>query len=253
MDSSPTIDLDSLARTPASRREFLGQLATTAAALATAGCAAQVSAATSGAASPVAPVAAPPAAPRKPLAPDHWDDSWTTRLTSHHKAVFDCAAIEYGEAVGHAFSYITGLHDALGVPNDQVQTVLVIRHAAIPMALNDAMWAKYDIGKETRIKDGKQWAVRNPYLMPDPGRPAAKDDAPDYTLSWLPRHGHTLLGCNRALLGTAYQIADRTKGDHSTIYHELAANLIPGLILQPSGIYATLRAQEAGCLFFKST
>jgi hypothetical protein len=38
-----------------------------------------------------------------------------------------------------------------------------------------------------------------------------------------------------------------------TIYEELKANLVPGLILQPNGIYATMRAQEAGCAFMRST
>jgi hypothetical protein len=29
--------------------------------------------------------------------------------------------------------------------------------------------------------------------------------------------------------------------------------VLPGVILQPTGVYAVLRAQEAGCAFFKST
>jgi intracellular sulfur oxidation DsrE/DsrF family protein len=33
----------------------------------------------------------------------------------------------------------------------------------------------------------------------------------------------------------------------------LKANLIPGVILQPSGVYAAHRAQEAGCTYIRST
>jgi hypothetical protein len=237
--------------TQRSRRDFLGSLATTAAVLATAGCANQLSAAT--AAVPAAPTPAPKRAPHPPGAPAHWDDSWFSKLSAEHKAVFDVAEIDEGNGVGHPFTYMQGVHDALGVPLDAVQTVVVIRHAAIPLALNDAMWAKYDIGKMRKVKDGKHWATRNPYLNPLPGRAQRAGDPPDYTLSWLARHGHTLLGCNRALAGAAYEVADASKGDASAVYDEFAANLIPGLLLQPSGIYAVLRAQEAGCAFFKSS
>jgi len=253
---------------PKSRREFLGQLATSAAILASAGCASQLGAATAAGAA-VAPAqtpaataastaasqtaAASPAACATATATTQWDDTWTTHLTAQHKAVFDCAHVEEGSAVDHPFTYMQGLHDALGVPNNQVHTVLVIRHAAIAMALNDAMWARYELGKASKVKDGKHWAARNPYLNAAPDRTPRAGDLPDYTLSWLARHGHTLLGCNRALSGLSYEIADRTKGSQAAVYKEFTDNLIPGMILQPSGIYAVIRAQEAGCSFFKST
>jgi hypothetical protein len=44
-------------------------------------------------------------------------------------------------------------------------------------------------------------------------------------------------------------IATKVKSDQRAIYEELKANLVPGVILQPSGIYAVHRAQEAGCTF----
>jgi len=263
MEMHPTVP-EATQLEPKSRREFLGQLATTAAILASAGCANQLGAATAVAtAATPAPAAGPTTSPAPASAavaarghrnaPDKWDDSWTTRLTAPHKAVFDCAHVEDGEAVGHTYTWMQGLHDALGVPNDQMHAVLVIRHAAIAMALNDAMWAKYELGKTNKVKDGKHWATRNPYLTQGPDRKPRPGDQPDYTLSWLARHNHTLLGCDRALQGCSYEIADRTKTEHAAVYQELAANLIPGLILQPSGIYAAIRAQEAGCSFFKST
>jgi hypothetical protein len=251
MPTSSAADHDEPQPSQKSRREFLGSLATTAAVLATAGCANQLSAAT--AASAAAPAPAPIPAQHHASAPAHWDDTWFTKLSAPHKAVFDVAEVAEGNGVGHPFTYMQGVHEALGVPLDQVQTVVVIRHAAIPLALNDAMWAKYDIGKAWKVKDGKHWAVRNQYLKPSAGRAARPGDPPDGTLSWLARHGHILLGCNRALLGASYEIAQATKGSQPAIYDELSANLIPGLILQPSGVYAVLRAQEAGCAFFKSS
>jgi len=131
-----------------------------------------------------------------------------------------------------------------------VQAVLIIRHSAIPMAFNDAMWAKYEIGKDRSIKDGDDWATRNPFLN---SRRPATSDRPTATLSWFASHGHILLGCGVAAQGLAGQIASARKLDSKVVFEEMKANLVPGMILQPNGVYATIRAQEAGCVFFKSS
>jgi hypothetical protein len=62
-----------------------------------------------------------------------------------------------------------------------------------------------------------------------------------------------LLGCDLAARGLAGQIASKTKSDSRGIYEELKANLVPGVILQPTGVYAAHRAQEAGCSYIRSS
>lgn len=243
---------------PTPRRDFIGQL--TASAIVLAG-----ACATPGAANEVAPAPVPapnPAAPRtNPPTPVHWDDSWFSRLTAKHKALFDSPAVEDGIVLSHASGYITGMRDAAGAGPEEVQTVIVIRHAAIPMAFNDAIWAKYEIGKEGKIKDfaTDKWALRNPFLSsapPKPGaapRPAPPKGRPQANLAWFANNGHILLGCDRATRGFAFQIAERTKTKSDDVYDELKANLVPGMILQPTGVYAVHRGQEAGCTFIKSS
>ncbi len=172
--------------------------------------------------------------------------------------MFDSPEIDDGLAVAQAAGYIRGMRDAAAAGKDDVQAVVVIRHAAIPMAFNDAMWAKYGFGKELKVKDypSEKWATRNPFASaaPNPNRPARPpSDRPQGTLEWLASHGSILLGCDLATRGQAGLIAQRTKGDMNTIYEELKANLVPGLILQPTGVYAVHRAQEAGCTYIRST
>jgi hypothetical protein len=126
------------------------------------------------------------------------------------------------------------------------------------MVFNDAMWKKYEIGKERKVKDADtdKWAVRNPFAGPGSARqPASTGSAaePQSNLDWLTRHGHVILGCDRATRGYAGIIAGKTKRDSQAVYEELKANLLPGVILQPTGVYAVHRAQEAGCTFSKST
>jgi hypothetical protein len=240
---------------PTPRREFIGQLTASAIVLATAACA-------PGAAGQASTTPAPTPTPRPttPPAPVHWDDSWFGRLTARHKAIFDSPAVEDGIVFTHATGYITGMRDAALAGLTDVQTVIVIRHAGIPMAFNDAMWEKYEIGKTGKIKDFStdKWATRNPFVAPSPpkagaaARPAPTNARPQANMMWFANNGHILLGCDRATRGYAFQIAERTKADNETIYQELKANVVPGIILQPTGVYAVHRAQEAGCTFIKS-
>jgi hypothetical protein len=199
----------------------------------------------------------------------HWDDSWFARLSAKHKAVFDSPMIEDGAVLAHASGYIRGMRDAVHAGPDDVQAVLVIRHAAVPMVFNDAMWAKYEIGKERKVKDERSnaWAVRNPFAAPEhsvakgggSGAPVvqaaanATPDRPQANFEWLASHGNIILACDLATRGYAGIIAGRTKGDSRVIYEELKGNLVPGTILQPTGVYAALRAQEAGCTYIRST
>jgi hypothetical protein len=224
---------------PTPRREFLGQLASSAAVLAGTACAAPVVASTT-----TAPQQATPAG-----GSTVWDDSWFGRLTAKHKAVFDAADIDEGAVLGHAIRYVTGMRDALNAVDGDVQAVLVIRHTAVPLAFNDAMWSKYEIGKLRNVKDGADPATRNPYLN---SRRPSTGDRPSATLAWFAAHGHILLGCGVAAQGLASQIATARSLDSKTVFDEMKANLVPGMTLQPNGVYATIRAQEAGCVFFKS-
>ncbi len=236
------------------RREFLGQVAVSALALAGAACAAPT--ATQTAASPAAPPS-PPDGSQPTAAPTHWDDSWFTRLTAKHKAVFDMPEVDDGLAIDHAVLWLRGTRDALGGTAGDAQAVIVIRHAGVVLAFNDAMWSKYEIGKERKVKDDStgKWAVRNPYALPAPRaagdapvRPSSPD-RPQDNLAWFAQNGHVLLACDLATRGMSSILAKKVKGDQRAIYEELKANLLPGVILQPSGIYAVHRAQEAGCTF----
>jgi hypothetical protein len=239
------------------RREFIGQLTASAIVLASAACATPVVAGQSS----TAPTPTPAPRPTTPPAPVHWDDSWFTRLTAKHKAAFDSPAIDDGLAVSQAAGYIRGMRDAAGAGLDDVQTVVVMRHVGVPMIFNDAMWAKYEIGKDRKVKDYStdKWATRNPFFTPPPpkadapARPAATNARPQATLTWLAANGHILLGCDLATRGFAGQLAEKTKGQMQAIYEELKANLVPGVILQPTGVYAVHRAQEAGCSYIRST
>lgn len=227
------------------RREFLGQLAATALVAVGAAACAPATVAQSGASAGTAPTPSP----RPHLPAPRLDDSWTTRLVARHKAVFDSPEIAGGKALGQAWAYMRGYHDMYGTADADIQAVIVMRHAGIPMAFTDALWEKYELGKELKLSDpttGKP-ARRNPFFK------VANNDEyalvpEDGSLDAFRARGAILLGCNLAAMSYAYRFAQRTKVDVEEARAEVRENLVPTVSLQPNGIFAVLRAQEAGCV-----
>ena len=240
---------DSVPTTP--RREFIGQLATAAAALAATACVS--GAGTLGAAAPeTTPASAGPKLPPMPPLPKlEFDDAWTNRLTGKYRAVFDSPDIEDGTAVFNAYSYMKGFKDMYKLEDSDVNAVVVIRHEAIPMVLDDEMWSRYKLGEYTKIKafGSDKWATRNPFYQAAPGD---EEDAA-YSMDALTKRGVVFLGCAMATQGMAGILAHRTGDKSSAMFDELRRHLIPGLTLQPSGIFAVMRAQASGCHYMRST
>jgi hypothetical protein len=244
--------MSDISNDPTPRREFLGQLAVSAAALAAAACAPAAMASAPAAAPAPQQGAAPaaPAAPATPPAPVKWDDAWAARITGKHKAVFDSP--ETGETIlGQAYNYYAGMKAVYGIADSEISAVLVMRHAGVPMVFDDYIWEKYEIGKERKIKDDAtgKWATRNPYALPDPKQKGMSA----YTLDAFNKRGAILIGCNLAAMGLAGQAAQKTKQDRNAVREEFKAHLVPGVTLAHNGIFAVMRAQEAGCGFIRST
>lgn len=222
------------------RRDFLTQVATAAVAVAGTACAAPLAAANLSA---------------SPAGGTPFDDTWTRRVSSaKHRAVFDSPAVDDGLALSHATFFMQGYKEQFGLSGDDVVPVVIMRHLGTIMAMNDALWEKYTLGERYKVKDpntGKD-AVRNPFLH------VSKDDkdplvSPEASLEGLRAAGAVLLACNKAAMRFAGQMATKSKRNAEEVRAEFRANMVPGVHLQPSGIYAVLRAQDAGCGFIKST
>ena len=233
------------------RRDFLSQLA--AAGLATAGLSAM-----GGAALVAQPVAgAGSAAPK-------FDDSWTARVRgARHKAVFDAPEVQDGLGLWQAWLFRRGYREALGPAEAEATVpVVVIRHAATVLAIDDALWAKYKLGEMRKLNDPvtKKPAERNPFARPLPDAPKPEgtlatmlEGQPEPNIQGLLKEGAIVLACNVALENMIGAMAKRSGQTPEAIRAEAHAHLVPGVILQPSGVYAVLRAQEAGCVYLRST
>ena len=231
------------------RREFLKKLAAGGAVLAAAAsdpliAAAQAVAAPSTGGSPVPPQ-------QQAMA---WDDTWATTLAAaKYKAVIDGPEIGEGDLFWQAYAFMDGCKKALGAADGDVNVAVVIRHAAIALAYNDTIWSKYELGKKLKVKDPitEKKATRNPFLMLPDGHPDMAWMA-NVTITGLGAKGVTFPCCNQATRFLAGQIAKWNHLDKAAVYEELKQNLVPGARLQPTGLYATMRAQQTGAAFMRA-
>jgi len=175
-----------------------------------------------------------------------WDMAWLERLESAtYRAVIDANTIEDGYAADLAGGLIDTFHDVHGTSDDQVRIVIVARRGGTPLVLGDAVWAKFPLGEETTMndRDGTPYR-RNPFYRP---RPGASPESAANKLESLQRRGVILLVCNVALNNWVRRLAERTKRDVAEVKTDVFANLVPGTSVMPSGVFALMRAQNAGC------
>lgn len=179
-----------------------------------------------------------------------WDTSWIDKLRSaEFKVVFNASEISDGAAMNYASTFLSDFHDVHGTTDAQTRPVIIFRRLGTPMAFNDAMWEKYAIGEDTKITDSATHAParRNVFWKARPG-----GDSSD-KIETLNGRGLISLVCNIATNNHGRGYASRFNLDVAAVQKDLKENLVPGAILVPSGIYALIRAQNAGCAWMPGT
>jgi hypothetical protein len=181
-------------------------------------------------------------------AKDTWDLSWAKRVsTAKHKAIFDSPEIESGLGVMRAGIWKAQVNDVHGVPLSQIAAVAVMRHEGIVLAMQQAFWDKYGVGpmKKATGLDG-QPTNTNPVLVAagDSGLPPVLANS---RLEKFIAAGGIALGCNLAFELDIIPIVMQKDGlSHDAARAAAIPMLVPGVILQPSGVFAVVHAQEAG-------
>lgn len=220
---------------PSSRRRFIGLLGGTSI-LGAVG--------VPGTASAVEPVANPDhALPRT----ETWNMTWVDRVTGTYRAVFDSPDVSEGAAVVRAVAWCDMYKEVYGAERSEMSPVVVFRHSGISLIMGNEYWERFDVGKQLKIKDSKgKWSKVNPIsaVGADASGPMAK-----YRLETFLADGGIVLACNWAFGMLAGQVGKKEKLDHDAARARATELMIPGVILQPNGIFAALRAQEAGCRY----
>jgi len=171
-------------------------------------------------------------------------DEWPGTLKGKHKQLVDAFAFNKGFPLAFAYTFLLPYpaSDA-----NAASAVVVLRHEAFPLALTDAIWAKYKVGSTFNIMDPvtKKPAERNPFF----NAPAGSLEIADMAIDKLMARGTTFGACNVALHIQSGMLAKNAGVSADEAAKEWAAGIIPGITVVPSGTWGVNRAQEAGCTY----
>jgi hypothetical protein len=172
--------------------------------------------------------------------------SWPGPLKGRHKQVVDAYEVNSGFPLAFAYTFLA-TNEPPSANLVSATAVVVLRHGAFPIALNNEMWRKYKIGESFKIVDPetKAPAVKNPFLRPKPGVLLVEDMALDRLLA----NGTVFGACNIALLVQSKMLAGNAGVSADDAANEWAANIVPGITVIPSGTWGVNRAQEGGCTY----
>jgi hypothetical protein len=183
-----------------------------------------------------------------------FDSSWTAKVTGKSKAVMDVPEIESGLGVWRSGITKKQLMDVLKLPANDVTMVLVLRHNGIYLAMNQAFWDAFGIGKAHKVTspaDGKP-TDKNPALLDaKAGLPAQFDGL---SIPQFLAGGGIVLGCDLAFgLYIVPMVKARDKSTDTAARTAALKYVLPGVNLQPSGVFAAIRAQQVGCAYVRAS
>ena len=222
------------------RRSFLGHLLGAAAAMGLSASGTRVAAATAG------------------------SDDWIQGVKGTHRCLFDFPQHKNGFPLLHILNYLNTYATAYKTGPGEVGAVGTFysagTQASIPLAFNDSVWEKYQLGDYTGLKDanGRPY-TRNVFNRPTekdlhlllkaidaPMIPALAGAMPAIGIESLQKMGTTFVLCANALGIWCLELEARGKGKAAEIDKELRANLLPGVTIVPAMVIAIDKAQEAG-------
>ena len=191
-------------------------------------------------------------------------DAWIHEVKGTHRCLFDFPQHKNGLPLLHILNFLNTYTAAYKATAGQASAVGTFYglggQASIPLAFNDAMWDKYELGEYTALKDaaGKPY-TRNVFARPTTGDvhllmqviqspmiPGLAPAMPGIGIENLQKMGAKFLLCANALGGWCQELEARGKGKAPDIEKELRANLLAGVTIVPAMVIAIEKAQESG-------
>jgi len=171
---------------------------------------------------------------------------WLDSIPGTHKQLYDMPEVNQGIGLVWSWAFLTTGAPAYGLPEKELGVVIVLRHNAIPLAMNDAAWAKYKLGEVFKIEDPDTHkpAVRNPFYHM-PGAFAV----PDAALEKLIARGVKVAVCNLAITISSGMVAQKRGLKHEDVSRDWIDAVFAGIQVVPSGVVACNGAASRGCAY----
>lgn len=159
------------------------------------------------------------------------------------KQVFDAPQPNEGMPVIWAWAFLHTLN-SMKVNDDNIGVFVILRHEAIPFAMEDRLWEKYKFGESFKIEDkaAKAPSLRNVVT----GSKDGDLPLPDMALGKTQGRGVVFGVCDLAMTVYSMKFAEAMKMTPEEVKKDWVSGLLPGVVKLPSGVYAVNRAQTAG-------
>lgn len=173
-------------------------------------------------------------------------ETWLGKLKGKHRQLFDCMMPDGGMPLAWTRVFLM-TNKAVGVPDKDYSAVLILRHEAIPLALENRLWEKYKLGETFKVNDGesKMPATRNMFWMPPP----KALPLPGMALNELLDSGVLIGACDMALTVYSMKAAATMNMTAEECKKDWVSGVLPGIQIVPSGVLAVNRAQQHGCTY----
>lgn len=182
---------------------------------------------------------------------DEDPDAWFARIKGKHRIIYDVP--HPNEIFPFAWPRVFLLtNEKTGTPASACSVVVVLRHTAIAYAFGHSTWEKYKFGEVFKIDDAKTKApaLRNAFWKPGP------DDfkvpgigSVDIGINGLQDSGVMFCVCDMAMTVFSAGTAAGMNMDAAEVKKDWMKDLLPGIQVVPSGVWAVGRAQEHGCSY----
>jgi len=178
-------------------------------------------------------------------------DAWFDKIKGKHRIVFDVTG-PHG-VFPFAWPRVFMMTNAMtGTPEKNCSEVVILRHEAIPYALEDRLWEKYKLGEMFKITDPatKEPSVRNMFWKPKPGDLSFPGIGNvQIGINELQESGTMFCACNMAITVFSAAIAQGSNMDAGEVKKDFLSGVLPDIQVVPSGVWAVGRAQEHGCAY----
>jgi len=176
-------------------------------------------------------------------------DEWLDKLKGSHRELFDAPAPTGGIPLVHLMNFYDTYNKAYGVKDNDINGIVTFYGLTVFHGLNDAMWTKYRLGEclET-LGEKTNKATINPWRT----APVALGmTLPQASIESMQKRGATFIICNNALTIFSGMLAQSRGLNPDSVYHDMKANILPGVTLVPGMVVAIQKAQDRGIAYHR--
>lgn len=139
---------------------------------------------------------------------------------------------------------------SLGPTQGNLATLAVLVGDSVILALNDAIWQKYDIGPRFDLARTNVYYYAKSKLEPSVSPNDPKGLYQDWSAQAVLKRGGSFMVCHNALSFIASAMAKKSRVNFDDVLADMRQNLMPGFLLVPAGLMAVQLAQENGWKLF---